>query len=72
MMYGTICPTINYRDPDPECDLDYVPNQAQHKVIKRALVISRGRGGINAVMALERLRNGHDIESNTRGGSHVS
>lgn len=55
MMYGTICPTINYKTPDPECDLDYVPNKSQHKEIKRALVISRGRGGINAVMALEKM-----------------
>jgi 3-oxoacyl-[acyl-carrier-protein] synthase II len=56
MMYGAICPTINYTTPDPECDLDYVPNKSQHKEIKRALVISRGRGGINAVMALEKMR----------------
>ncbi|UCB56619.1 MAG: beta-ketoacyl-[acyl-carrier-protein] synthase family protein, partial [Candidatus Omnitrophota bacterium] len=55
MMYGTICPTINYKTPDPECDLDYVPNKSQHKDVKRALVISRGRGGINAVMALEKM-----------------
>jgi 3-oxoacyl-[acyl-carrier-protein] synthase II len=58
MMYGSICPTINYTTPDPECDLDYVPNKAQHKEVKRALVISRGRGGINAVMALEKMRDG--------------
>ncbi|MCQ9208422.1 MAG: beta-ketoacyl-[acyl-carrier-protein] synthase family protein, partial [Omnitrophica bacterium] len=59
MMFSTICPTINYHYPDAECDLDYVPNQARHKEIKRALVISRGRGGINAVMALEKFYNGH-------------
>jgi 3-oxoacyl-[acyl-carrier-protein] synthase II len=59
MMFNTICPTINYKNPDPECDLDYVPNKPQHKEIKRALVISRGRGGINAVMALEKMRDGH-------------
>lgn len=58
MMYSTICPTISYRNPDPECDLDYVPNKAQRKEIKRALVISRGRGGINAVMALEKMNGG--------------
>ena len=55
MMYHTVCPTINYQRPDPECDLDYVPNKSAHKEVKRALVISRGRGGINAVMALERV-----------------
>jgi len=59
MMYHTVCPTINYRESDPECDLDYVPNQARQKEIKRALVISRGRGGINAVMALERMWEAH-------------
>jgi 3-oxoacyl-[acyl-carrier-protein] synthase II len=59
MMFGTICPTINYKTPDPDCDLDYVPNKAQHKKIKRALIISRGRGGINAVMALESMIDSH-------------
>ncbi|MEA3328708.1 MAG: beta-ketoacyl-[acyl-carrier-protein] synthase family protein [Candidatus Omnitrophota bacterium] len=55
MMYHTVPPTINYRNPDPACDLDYVPNKSEHKEVKRALVISRGRGGINAVMALEKV-----------------
>ncbi|OGP81586.1 MAG: hypothetical protein A2Z08_06775 [Deltaproteobacteria bacterium RBG_16_54_11] len=72
MMHGTICPTINYRDPDPACDLDYVPNTAQQKAIKRALVISRGRGGINAVMALERFNNGHMAMHKAQGGDYVS
>jgi 3-oxoacyl-[acyl-carrier-protein] synthase II len=72
MMHGTICPTINYRDQDPECDLDYVPNKAQQKDIKRALVISRGRGGINAVMALERFSNGHKTEPDAQEGHYVS
>lgn len=63
MMFGTICPTINYSIADPECDLDYVPNQARHQEIKRALVISRGRGGINAVMALEKIRDGHKAKA---------
>ena len=72
MMYGTICPTINYKNPDPECDLDYVPNKAQNKDIKRALVISRGRGGINAVMALERLGDGQKAKKDTEEGSYVS
>jgi 3-oxoacyl-[acyl-carrier-protein] synthase II len=72
MMYGTICPTINYKNPDPECDLDYVPNKAQNKDIKRALVISRGRGGINAVMALERFSNSHMTEENKEEGRYVS
>lgn len=72
MMYDTMCPTINYREPDPECDLNYVPNKAQQKDIKRALVISRGRGGINAVMALERMRDGHKTKKNIEEGYYVS
>jgi 3-oxoacyl-[acyl-carrier-protein] synthase II len=72
MMHGTICPTINYRDADPECDLDYVPNKAQRKDIKRALVISRGRGGINAVMVLERFSNGHKTARDAQKEYYVS
>lgn len=55
MEYALIPPTINLETPDPECDLDYVPNTARAKKIKRALVISRGRGGINTVLALEKI-----------------
>ena len=54
MQHGMVPPTINYKTPDPECDLDYCPNKAQAKEIKRALVISRGRGGINTVLVLEK------------------
>jgi 3-oxoacyl-[acyl-carrier-protein] synthase II len=72
MMFGTICPTINYKNPDPECNLDYVPNKAQRKDVKRALVISRGRGGINAVMALEKIENGHVTKKNKEEGKYVS
>lgn len=47
-------PTINYTKPDPQCDLDYCPNKAQAKDIKRALIISRGRGGINCALVIEK------------------
>ena len=50
----TVPPTINLNTPDSECDLDYCPNKAQNKEIKRAMVISRGRGGINCVMIVEK------------------
>ncbi|MDP2654752.1 MAG: beta-ketoacyl-[acyl-carrier-protein] synthase family protein [Candidatus Omnitrophota bacterium] len=54
MEHGTVPPTINYTTPDPECDLDYCPNKAQEKTIKNALIISRGRGGINCVLILQK------------------
>jgi 3-oxoacyl-(acyl-carrier-protein) synthase len=47
-------PTINLTMPDPECDLNYCANKAQEKKIKNALVINRGRGGINAVLLLQK------------------
>lgn len=54
MEHNIVPPTINYKTPDPECDLDYVPNHAQEKQIKNALVINRGRGGINCVLVLQK------------------
>lgn len=56
MEHSLIPPTINYSEADPECDLDYCPNKAQSKEIKNALIINRGRGGINAVLVLQNPR----------------
>jgi len=49
---GIVPPTINYREPDPECDLDYVPNEARRVVVRRALSTSSGFGGHNAALFL--------------------
>ncbi len=54
MRDGVLPPTINHSSDDPQCSLDCVPNQARDGQVNKALVISRGRGGINAVLVLER------------------
>ena len=52
---GIIPPTINYREKDDECDLDYTPNTAVKTVVKYAISSSLGFGGHNAVIALKRI-----------------
>ena len=52
---GVIPPTINLREPDPECDLDYVPNQARKVQAQMALSTSLGFGGHNACIAFKRM-----------------
>jgi 3-oxoacyl-[acyl-carrier-protein] synthase II len=51
---GLIPPTIHYQTPDPECDLDCVPNQAREKAVKLAISNAFGFGGHNAVLAVRR------------------
>jgi 3-oxoacyl-(acyl-carrier-protein) synthase len=50
---GIIPPTINYVTPDPECDLDYVPNKPRKSPLNYVLVNSFGFGGQNACLVLK-------------------
>ncbi len=50
MINGVVTPTINYDTPDPECDLDYVPNVARKQKVEHTLSNSFGFGGINATI----------------------
>lgn len=53
--HDIVPPTINYTTPDPECDLDYVPNQARSMPVRVAISDSLGFGGHNAVLLIKKL-----------------
>jgi 3-oxoacyl-[acyl-carrier-protein] synthase II len=54
--HGVLPPTINHTTPDPECDLDYVPNYARDLPVRTALSTSFGFGGQNAALVMRRFR----------------
>jgi 3-oxoacyl-[acyl-carrier-protein] synthase II len=56
---GLIPPTINYQYPDPDCDLDYVPNEARPAELRYAMTNSLGFGGHNVSLILARFEDGN-------------
>jgi beta-ketoacyl-acyl-carrier-protein synthase II len=56
IQHGWLPPTINYETPDPDCDLDYVPNQARQVAVNTTLSNSFGLGGQNACLVLKRYQ----------------
>lgn len=52
---GVVPPTIGYREPDPECDLDYVPNTARKADLDFAVSTNLGFGGHNACLVFRKV-----------------
>src|SRR5690606_29229639 len=52
--HGVVPPTVNYETPDPDCDLDYVPNEARTTAVRAAMSTSVGLGGHNSAIIFSR------------------
>ena len=52
IVHGIVPPTINYETPDPECDLDYVPNEARVSRVRTAMINAHAMGGTHSVLVL--------------------
>jgi 3-oxoacyl-[acyl-carrier-protein] synthase II len=55
VVHGVVPPTVNYENPDPACDLDYVPNVARELRVRNVLSTSFGFGGHNSCLAIGTL-----------------
>ena len=55
LMNQAVPPTINLDNPDPECDLDYVPNTARRRAVRTVMSNTFGFGGVNAVLILKKF-----------------
>mgnify|MGYP001274310542 FL=1 len=55
-LQGEIPPTVNYEEPDPDCDLDYVPNVSRHQDVHSVLSNSFGFGGHNISLIVKQFR----------------
>ena len=53
LYHGVLPPTINLENPDPDCDLDYIPGQARQVPIEAALSNAFGFGGVNACLVIK-------------------
>ncbi|MEC4674267.1 MAG: beta-ketoacyl-ACP synthase II [Nitrospirota bacterium] len=59
LYHGLMPPTINLENPDPECDLDYIPGQARSKSLKAAISNAFGFGGVNACLVMRSYESAH-------------
>ncbi len=61
LYHGVLPPTMNIENPDPDCDLDYIPGQARQVPIKAALSNAFGFGGVNACLVLTSAQGSHEV-----------